>query len=91
LHVERADTARRARQGKVSVEVAGREARREFLLRVASARAISRIATAHTASDRAETVLMNILRGCGLAGLRGIQPVCPADDSPSDRGEAAGN
>ena len=75
LHAERVDTARRARRDKVSVEVAGREARRDFLLRVASERGISRIATAHTASDRTETVLMNILRGCGLAGLRGIQPV----------------
>ena len=75
LHVERADIARRAKRDRVSVEVAGRNARREFLLRVAGERGIGRIATAHTASDRAETVLMNILRGCGLAGLRSIQAV----------------
>ncbi len=34
-----------------------------------------RIATAHTLSDSAETVLLNITRGCGIAGLRGIPAV----------------
>jgi tRNA(Ile)-lysidine synthase len=56
-----------------SVEEAGREARYRFLATVArELSADARIATGHTADDNVETVLLNLLRGSGLAGLRGI-------------------
>ncbi len=64
-----------AAEGRISLEEAGRAARYEFLRRLASRRPGTRIAVGHTAGDRAETVLMNILRGSGLAGLRGIPAV----------------
>jgi tRNA(Ile)-lysidine synthase len=53
-----------------SIEEAAREARYRFLEAVAPEGAV--IATAHTADDAAETVLLNLLRGSGLSGARGI-------------------
>jgi tRNA(Ile)-lysidine synthase len=53
-----------------SIEEAGREARYRFLHEVPSDGAL--IATAHTLDDAAETVLLNLVRGSGLAGAAGI-------------------
>jgi len=68
--VRRADVAALARAGGRSIEEAGREARYQFLDEVASDGAL--IATAHTLDDAAETVLLNLVRGSGLAGAAGI-------------------
>ena len=58
-----------------TVEEAARNARYDFLRQTAKALGPStRIYTAHHADDNAETVLLNLLRGTGLAGLRGIPP-----------------
>ncbi len=66
----RTDVAALARDEGRSVEDAAREARYRFLEDVAPDGAL--IATAHTADDAAETVILNLLRGSGLAGARGI-------------------
>lgn len=58
-----------------SLQEAARDARYAFLAEAAEAAGVERIAVAHTADDVAETVLMNLLRGSGPAGLRGIPPV----------------
>jgi tRNA(Ile)-lysidine synthase len=69
----RTDVAALARAEGRSLEDAGRQARYRFLEEVAgSLGAASLIATAHTADDMAETVLLRIVRGSGLRGLRGI-------------------
>ncbi len=57
-----------------SVEVAARRARRLALEDQASRLGASRIATAHTADDQAETVLLRMVRGAGLAGISAIAP-----------------
>ncbi len=74
-HLGRADVAALARSRKCSMQEAARFARYEFLDKAAAASGSSKIATAHTSDDQAETVLLNILRGTGLDGLRGIPEV----------------
>lgn len=57
--------------GKKGLEAAAREARYDFLLGLDPE---AKIATAHTAGDNGETILMHLLRGAGLKGLGGIPP-----------------
>lgn len=75
VHQGSADVQAHATGTHRSLEEAGREVRRAFLDQVAAEIGCHRIALGHTASDRAETLLMNILRGSGLDGLRSIPPV----------------
>ena len=56
--------------GEKGLEAAARDARYSFLLSLPG-----KIATAHTADDNAETLLMHMVRGTGLKGLGGISPV----------------
>lgn len=56
--------------GKKGLEAAARDARYAFLSTLSG-----KIATAHTADDNAETVLMHLVRGTGLKGLGGIMPL----------------
>ena len=56
--------------GKKGLEAAARDARYAFLQGLNG-----KIATAHTADDNAETVLMHLIRGTGLKGLGGIAPI----------------
>lgn len=71
----REDIKSLARVNRESLEQAARKARYNFFLNVARRSDIDIIATAHNRDDQAETVLMRLLRGTGLKGLRGISPV----------------
>jgi tRNA(Ile)-lysidine synthase len=51
-----------------------RNARYEFLRRVAQGLGATAIATGHTLDDQAETVILHLTRGAGLAGLAGMRP-----------------
>ncbi len=56
----------------MTIEELGRKVRYDFFYEVMEKESCTKIATAHNANDNAETVMMNIIRGTGLAGLKGI-------------------
>ena len=73
-HTRTVAVAELARQHKQSLEEAGRNARYAYFRELLAAAGAQRIATAHHHDDMAETVLLHLLRGSGLKGLRGILP-----------------
>ncbi len=77
---ERADVPAYAKAQKLSLEVAARTLRYQFLERIAKAHNLNKIALGHTLNDQAETLLMRLLRGAGLEGLSGIPPVRPSGE-----------
>ena len=64
-------------RGISSFEQAAREMRYRFLGQVAEVSGASVLALGHTSDDQAETVLMHILRGAGLQGIRGMTEMAP--------------
>ena len=78
FYAERANTAEYARHAKLGIQEAARELRYQFFEKLLVSSGFGRIASAHTADDNAETVLLNLFRGSGVQGLSGI-PVYRAD------------
>lgn len=75
FYVRREDMLEMARRHKKTVEEAGRDARYQFFNKLLADLSADRIATAHHRDDVAETVLLHLVRGSGIKGLRGIMPV----------------
>ena len=71
--VKHIDIAKKAKNEKISLEEAGRNARYEVFSLISDERGASKIAVAHSRNDQAETILMRICRGTGLEGLRGME------------------
>jgi len=69
------DVAAHAEGFGIGIEEAARDMRYGFFYDTAAKTGAERIATAHTADDNAETVIMNLARGAGANGLSGIPPV----------------
>jgi tRNA(Ile)-lysidine synthase len=69
------DIATLSRMRKTSVETTAREERYRFLEAIRHQYNARKIALGHHAGDQAETVLINLLRGSGQEGLRGMQAV----------------
>ncbi len=69
-----ADVAAEAARTGRGIEETARTLRYAFLERTARELGAARIATAHTANDNAETLLLHLVRGSGLQGLTGIPP-----------------
>ena len=72
--VQNEDVKAYARGRNLSVEDAARRIRYDFMEQTADALAADRIAVGHTQDDQAETFLLKLIRGAGLAGLAGIHP-----------------
>ncbi len=68
------DVAAYRDQRRCSMEEAAREVRYGFLAEAATRVGAGCVAVGHTRDDQVETVLMHVLRGTGIAGLRGLQP-----------------
>ena len=71
--VEKADVAAYRTAHRLSLEQAAREVRYAFLARAYREQGADAIALGHTADDQAETILMHVVRGSGLTGLRGME------------------
>ena len=76
--ISKADAVKAAESG--SIQSWARERRYALLLDIARENALTAIATGHTLDDQAETVMLRILRGCGIDGLQGILPCRPLSD-----------
>ena len=72
--VEDLDVLAFRREHRMSLEEAAREVRYRFLANVAEQVGADAVALGHTSDDQVETVLMNVIRGSGLRGLRGMMP-----------------
>ena len=67
------DVTKLANTKKIGTEEAGRIERYKFFEEVLQKTGATKIAIAHNKNDKAETILMNMLRGSGTSGLKGIQ------------------
>ncbi len=74
-HVDSVDIAIMAKEWGIGIEEAARDARFAFFRQTARQTNTRWIALAHTADDQAETILHHIVRGTGIAGLRGMPAV----------------
>jgi len=75
------DTAAYASEHGISIEMAARELRYAWFARVAAEEGFDAVAVAHNANDNAETLILNLLRGTGLRGIRGmlVESLLPAE------------
>ncbi|MFC2059147.1 tRNA lysidine(34) synthetase TilS [Chloroflexota bacterium] len=80
--VERRDVRVYLREHRLTLEEGARDLRYAFFADVARNLGVEKVVVGHTADDQVETVLMHLLRGSGLTGLGGMQPLTarPADN-----------
>lgn len=73
VYIKRVDVAKLAKEGKKGLEETGRKIRYDFFEEVLQKTNSNKIATAHNQNDVVETLIMNVLRGSGIAGLKSIE------------------
>jgi tRNA(Ile)-lysidine synthase len=78
--IARVDVKALAERKKLSIETAAREARHAFFRRMARKHGTNQVLLAHHAEDQAETILGNVLRGCGLDGLAAMRLITEMGD-----------
>lgn len=75
LYVKQFDTLNYAEEHKLSIEMAARDLRYAWFEELRQQLGYDKIAVAHHADDQLETFFINLLRGAGIRGLKGMQPV----------------
>ena len=75
LYVKQFDTLNYAEEHKLSIEMAARELRYAWFEELRQQLGYDLIAVAHHADDQLETFFINLFRGAGIRGLKGMQPV----------------
>lgn len=81
VHTTRRKIAEEAARSRRGIEETARRARYAWLAELAQQVDARYVLTAHTANDVSETILFNMIRGTGLAGLRGVAPRWRISDS----------
>ncbi len=74
IYIKKENVIELAKKDKIGIEEEGRKVRYKFFDEVLEKANANKIAIAHNMNDKAETVLMNIIRGSGSLGLKGIEP-----------------
>lgn len=74
-YVKFVDILKKSTELKIGTEECGRRERYAFFDEIFDKVGANKIAIAHNKNDNVETVLMNIMRGSGVSGLKGIEPV----------------
>lgn len=74
LFIERANIIEKSKQDKKGLEETGRQVRYDFFEKVSKITNSNKIAIAHNLNDKIETIIMNLTRGTGISGLKGIEP-----------------
>lgn len=73
--VKKVDVNKIAKKENRGLEETGRKIRYDFFEEVSKQNDANKIAIAHNLNDNAETIIMNIIRGSGISGLKGIEPI----------------
>lgn len=74
-YIKRIDVKEYANNNKIGLEEAGRDLRYQFFDEILENENANKIAIAHNKNDKIETIIMNEIRGTGIAGLKGISPI----------------
>lgn len=74
IHIKKFDTKEYLKNAGISIQMAARELRYQWFSELAKQKGYKYILTAHHQNDLLETVLLNLIRGTGIAGLHGIKP-----------------
>ncbi|HRH12623.1 MAG TPA: tRNA lysidine(34) synthetase TilS, partial [Bacteroidia bacterium] len=73
IYIQSFDTVKISKQRGISIQMAARELRYQWFEELLKKHKLDRIVTAHHADDRIETFFINLIRGSGVKGLKGME------------------
>lgn len=74
-HCFKVDAGKLANENKISIEMAARQARYGVFEALVKKKIVNKIALAHHKNDQIETILLNLFRGTGVSGIKGMEPI----------------